>query len=90
MVEKVNLYLLADIYHLMQKAGASMPEENKISKAQQKAVHKYVKNNYDRLEITVPKGQKAIIKAAAENAGESLNGYIKRAIDERMEREPNE
>ena len=41
-----------------------MPEESKISKAQQKAVHKYVKNNYDRIELTVPKGQKDIIKAA--------------------------
>ncbi len=30
-----------------------------ISKAQQKAVHKYVKNNYDRVELTVkPKGKK--------------------------------
>lgn len=64
-----------------------MPEESKISKAQQKAVHKYVKNNYDRIELTVPKGQKDIIKAAAENAGESLNTYIRKSIDQRMERE---
>ena len=28
-----------------------MPEESKISKAQQKAVHKYVKNNYINREI---------------------------------------
>ena len=34
------------------------------SKAQQKAVHKYVKNNYDRIELTVkPKGKKEEIKA---------------------------
>lgn len=64
-----------------------MPEESKISKAQQKAVHKYVKNNYDRIELTVPKGQKDIIKAAAENAGESLNTYVRKSIDQRMERE---
>lgn len=64
-----------------------MPEESKISKAQQKAVHKYVKNNYDRLELTVPKGQKDIIKAAAENAGESLNTYVRNAINQRMERD---
>lgn len=66
-----------------------MPEESKISKAQQKAVHKYVKNNYDRLELTVPKGQKDIIKAAAENAGESLNTYVRNAINQRMERDAN-
>ena len=64
-----------------------MPEESKISKAQQKAVHKYVKKNYDRLELTVPKGQKDIIKAAAENAGESLNTYVRNAINQRMERD---
>ena len=64
-----------------------MPEESKISNAQQKAVHKYVKNNYDRLELTVPKGQKDIIKAAAENAGESLNTYVRNAINQRMERD---
>lgn len=67
-----------------------MPEESKISKAQQKAVHKYVKNNYDRLELTVPKGQKDIIKAAAENAGESLNTYVRNAINQRMERDAND
>lgn len=64
-----------------------MPEESKISKAQQKAVHKYVKNNYDRIELTVPKGQKDIIKAAAESVGESLNAYVRNAIDQRMEQD---
>ena len=67
-----------------------MPEEGKISKAQQKAVHKYVKNNCDRLELTVPKGQKDIIKAAAENAGESLNTYVRNAINQRMERDTSD
>lgn len=64
-----------------------MPEESKISKAQQKAVHKYVKNNYDRIELTVPKGQKDIIKAVAESVGESLNTYVRNAIDQRMEQD---
>lgn len=38
----------------------------------------------DRLEITVPKGQKAIIVAAATAAGMSMNAYIKEAIQEKM------
>ena len=46
-----------------------------VSKAQQKAVHKYVKANYDRMELTVPKGQKDAIKAHAEARGESVNGF---------------
>lgn len=58
-----------------------------VSKANQRAVHKYVKANYDRLDLTVPKGQKEIIKAAAAAAGESVNAYINKAVDERMERE---
>lgn len=58
-----------------------------VSKAQQKAVHKYVKANYDRMELTVPKGQKEVIKAHAEARGESVNGFIGRAIDETMERD---
>ena len=33
-----------------------MSEESKISKAQQKAVNKYVKNNYDRINVTFPNG----------------------------------
>ena len=31
-----------------------------VSKAQQKAVHNYVRNNYDRIEVTLkPKGRNA-------------------------------
>ena len=62
-------------------------ETTKVSKAQQKAVHKYVKNNYDRIELTVPKGHKAEIKAHADSQEESVNGFINAAIDEKMERD---
>lgn len=34
----------------------------------------------------MPKGNKDIIKAHDESNGESLNGFINRAIDETMER----
>lgn len=74
-------------YPNSEKAGATMPEETKISKAQQKAVNKYVKNNYDRINVTFPKGQKEIITQAATAAGESVNGYIKKAVEERMKRD---
>lgn len=62
-----------------------MPEDKKVSKAQQKAVHKYVRENYDRLDLTLPKGQKEVIKAAADELGESVNGFIGKAIDMRIE-----
>ena len=46
------------------------------TKAQQKAVHKYVKENYDRLNITIPKGQKQAVEAHAKTKGESVNGLV--------------
>ena len=58
-----------------------------VSKAQQKAVHKYVKANYDRMELTVPKGKKETIQNAAASQGQSVNAYINQAIDERMTRD---
>ena len=65
-----------------------MTENSKISKAQQKAVHKYIKNNYDRIELTVkPKGKKEALKVHAEKNGETLNSFINRAIDETIERD---
>ena len=58
-----------------------------VSKAQQKAVSKYVKEKYDRIEVKAPKGKKAAIQAHAEAHGESVNGFINRAIDQTMSRD---
>ena len=57
------------------------------TKAQQRAVNKYMKDNYDRVNLTLPKGQKDRIKAHAESRGESVNAFINRAISETLERE---
>lgn len=57
------------------------------TKASQRAVNKYMKENYDRINLTVEKGKKDAIKAHAESKGESVNGFINRAINETMERE---
>lgn len=63
--------------------GEYMP----ATKAQQKAVSKYMKENYDVYQIRMKKGQKDVIKAHAESCGESVNGFINRAIDETMQRD---
>ena len=55
-----------------------------VSKAQQKAVNKYMAANYDRINLTVPKGRKEEIQAFAAQTGESVNGFINRAIGEAM------
>lgn len=57
------------------------------SKAQQKAVTKYVKAKYDRFGLTMPKGNLDTIKSHAEARGESTNAFIGRAITETMERD---
>ena len=43
--------------------------------------------NYDRVNLVMQKGRKDAIRTHAEKNGESLNGFINRAIDEAMERD---
>lgn len=47
----------------------------------------YISRAYDRINLTVPKGQKDIIKAHAESMGESVNGFIARAIEKQIRRD---
>lgn len=61
-----------------------------VSKAQQKAVTKYMKENYDEIKVRVDKGRKAEIKAHAEAHGQSVNGFINEAIDEKMKRDKDD
>lgn len=49
--------------------------------------NQWQKENVDRVNLTMPKGKKDIIKAHAEAQGESTTGFINRAIDETMERD---
>lgn len=44
----------------------------------------YNEKAYDRLAITVPKGRKAAIGAAAAALGESINQYTQKALLARM------
>lgn len=57
-----------------------------ISEAQRKAAENYLKKQ-EEIKIRVKKGEKDKIKAAAERSGQSLNGYIVTAIDEKIERD---
>ena len=47
----------------------------------------WIAEKLDRINLTVPKGKKEIIKAHAEAHGETVNGFINRAITETMERD---
>ena len=46
------------------------------SKAQQRAVAKYMAANYDEMKIRIPKGRKKAVEAHAEAKGESINGLV--------------
>ena len=43
--------------------------------------------NYDRINLTIRKGEKARLQAHADSKGESLNAFIKRAITEQIKRD---
>lgn len=58
-----------------------------VSKAQIKATAKYEAKAYDKTLIRLPKGRLDEIRTHIEPAGESLNGFIGRAITETMERD---
>jgi hypothetical protein len=48
--------------------------------ARTKASRKFNSENYERMEITVLKGQKDIIKKYAKKHDKSFNNYVKRLI----------
>ena len=58
-----------------------------ISKAQQKAVAKYDAKAYDKTLLRLPKGRLDVVRGHAAAQGESVNGFINRAIDHEMERD---
>lgn len=55
--------------------------------AKTKAQNRYIEKAYDRINLTVKKGKKDIIKSYAEAQGTSVNDFINRAIDEKIERD---
>lgn len=52
--------------------------------------NRYNEKTYDRINLTVPKGDKERIEAHAAGRGESVNAFIRRAITETVERDNNE
>ena len=61
-----------------------------LSESQKQARYNYAKKSLKRVTLDVQKEKYEEIKAAATAAGESVNGYIKKAVDQRMEREASE
>ena len=59
----------------------------KDKKVAQDIQNKWIKDTYDRINLTVPKGDKEKIAIAAAAAGQSVNAYISQAISERMSKQ---
>lgn len=57
------------------------------NEVQKRAVAKYNAKTYDEIKTRVPKGKKADLQAHAAAKGESLNGFVNRAIDEAVARD---
>ncbi len=57
------------------------------SKPATRAKNKYNAKAYDRIALQVYKGERDKLRAHAEARGESLNGFINRAIRETLERD---
>lgn len=62
-----------------------MENENKFNKVAYK--NEFISKNYDRVNLTMPKGKKEMLKEHAQTKGESVNSFINRAIDETIERD---
>ena len=59
------------------------------SAARLKANAKWDKKAYDKVTLRLPKGKKDIIQSHIAKQGQSLNGFIVRAIDEAMQKDVN-
>ena len=62
---------------------SAMAGENKKSEYR----NAWIAEKLDRVNLTMPKGQKEAVKAHAEAHGESVNAFINRAINETIERD---
>lgn len=58
-----------------------------VSKAQKAATAKYEAKAYDKILLRLPKGKKSEIEKVSKPKGQSVNGFINDAINEKMERD---
>ena len=59
----------------------------KYTDNKKKSNQKWDSNNLDRFSLALPKGSKDRIRDHAQKRGESVNGFIGRAVNETMERD---
>jgi len=57
-----------------------------LSDAQRRANDQYIKANYERLPVSYPKEFVAQVRRAADRSGETLAGYVRKALEHSMKR----
>lgn len=81
--------LLQSLEHFKHDSEMSAYILNIIAK-RERPIYTCEEESVEDIRIRVPKGQKSIIKAHAEQQGESMNHFVTRAINETMERDSEE
>jgi predicted HicB family RNase H-like nuclease len=71
-------------YNDFMQRGDTMTKD---ATAATRAKNKYRDKTYDQINVVVPKGKKTDLQTHAQKQGESLNGFVNRAIDETVERD---
>ena len=59
-----------------------------LSEKKRKSNDKYLRDHYQRLAVSYPKAYVEKIRTAATAKGETLAGFVKRAIDMRLAEDP--
>lgn len=57
-----------------------------MSKTSSQVKNRWNEKTYDRISLFVPKGEKEKIKVAAEERGQSVNGFINEAVNEYLKK----
>jgi len=58
-----------------------------LTDAKRRANDKYIRENYERLPVSYSKTFCQLVRAAAEASGESLAGFVRKAIEDRIRRQ---
>lgn len=58
-----------------------------LTEPQKKATEKYIKMHYGRISLAYPNDFCEVLRKAAKKKGQSLAGYVKQAIEERIQRD---
>ena len=54
---------------------------------QNQYINQFIKEKYDRVNLTLPAGKKEVLRAAAAAKGQSMNEFINALIDAALEEE---